>query len=623
MCPAAAADSDVRYDRRMRFFPRYWSLAVAPFILGCGVLDSSAPGPAERIVLIRGNDQTGVAGQMLPGPIEVEAQDAKGRPVPRARIDWDWNGGMYENAPCGAILGDSLSRLGRVPEGPASDLSFTRSNGRASVFWTLGRKLGSCERLARLLGSEFNSFLDSLPLRAQATSGAPATLAIVRGLSQVGSAGSPLPDTLVALVRDQNDLPVSGAPVQWRTESGSIAALSTTTNTDGTARAVWTLGPGAGTATARMQSVTVTAYASTTAPRFRVVADADRMVCAGGIAGGIWCWGEISGAAAFPAVVTASVPCLGPTSGPAPPPCRPSPVRVAAAPVFAQMIVTPQTGCGLDEGGTLWCWGYTAVADPSAAGCVAVTGGFRCDAPQVVTRATRFTQLAPATDRGLCALSAAGAVWCWGSSPGGATLTVTPPTLVAMPNPVVRLGSDIVRTLAGSSPYKAFAIEENGTVYRILAASSSSPGPSGSMARLIAIGGAFLGTNDYSTTECRVAPGATISASCTHARISACRGNCAPTPAGFTLSPGGVVRSVAAGAFARGACALGESGAVHCETADSPALSLRATGPYRMLGGVRCMLHQDETVRCRGTNLYGELGVGVMAGESHGLAVVR
>ncbi len=67
-------------------------------------------------------------------------------------------------------------------------------------------------------------------------------LSIASGDDQLGKPGSALRGQLVVLAANAQGVPVSGVGVTWTTTSGSVAAQSTTTGSNGTATASWTLG---------------------------------------------------------------------------------------------------------------------------------------------------------------------------------------------------------------------------------------------------------------------------------------------------------------------------------------------------------------------------------------------
>ena len=97
----------------------------------------------------------------------------------------------------------------------------------------------------------------------------PDSMLKVSGDAQRGTAGSPLPDSLVTEVRDRGGTPISGAAVSW-TVSGSDGVITSSRDpTDGRGRASarWTLGGAEG-------SQAVAARAGTVEVRFTAVATA-------------------------------------------------------------------------------------------------------------------------------------------------------------------------------------------------------------------------------------------------------------------------------------------------------------------------------------------------------------
>ena len=109
-----------------------------------------------------------------------------------------------------------------------------------------------------------------------ATASASATVSLVpdsmlkvSGDAQRGTAGSPLPDSLVTEVRDRGGTPIPGAAVSWTVSSGDGVITSSRDQTDGRGRASarWTLGGAEG-------SQAVTARAGTVEVRFTAVATA-------------------------------------------------------------------------------------------------------------------------------------------------------------------------------------------------------------------------------------------------------------------------------------------------------------------------------------------------------------
>ena len=113
-------------------------------------------------------------------------------------------------------------------------------------------------------------------LSGAATASASATVSLVpdsmlkvSGDAQRGTAGSPLPDSLVTEVRDRGGTPIPGAAVSWTVSGSDGVITSSRDQTDGRGRASarWTLGGAEG-------SQAVTARAGTVEVRFTAVATA-------------------------------------------------------------------------------------------------------------------------------------------------------------------------------------------------------------------------------------------------------------------------------------------------------------------------------------------------------------
>ena len=588
--------------------------------LGCdSVSPPDPPGPPAQIVVMSGDNQTGIAGQPLTLPVVVEVRDARGTPVPGVTVNW----GADEPGPANSITCGKIS-ADRVEGMLSIKLSTTDSRGTATAQWTLPARGGECLRRVSVVTENSSGIVAERTITARITAGAAASVTVVRGLSQVGAAGSLLGDTLVALVRDAAGLPVPGTPVTWSATDGEVAQLDATTSSDGFARATWRRGSApSGVATARAGASTASAYAAGDVQRFSGVADNNRSACATGISGGLYCWGEMTGASAIPAVTAGATTCMSPTLVPEAK-CRYAPVRVADSPPLEQIALTYGVGCGLTPQGVLWCWGYTAAVDPtSISGCAAVPGGLLCSRPVHALSGVAFAEIAPA-GYGICGRTAAGAVWCWGTGLFGGAVGVIPPARVDVSQPIVSLGWNTWAPNAAQSPFATAAFDAAGEAYPVGAQMPAFPGP-GTADRLIHFSASGLSSYaQYARTDCRVATASKDVASCSSPVASVAPPLASPSPLPpFSLTPGGLIIAVRSDYRERGACAMGSSGAIHCAVPNAQAKEIRSPGPFSSLGGARCALHSDGTVRCRGTNQYGELGVGLQGGESYSFSVVR
>jgi alpha-tubulin suppressor-like RCC1 family protein len=93
---------------------------------------------------------------------------------------------------------------------------------------------------------------------------------------------------------------------------------------------------------------------------------------------------------------------------------RTSPVVATGAPALAALAASDHSACGLTSAGAAWCWGYGAAGNLGT-GANTVTN----PVPQPVTGGLVFTGIAVGWQHA-CALSTAGAAYCWGNNGEGA-----------------------------------------------------------------------------------------------------------------------------------------------------------------------------------------------------------
>jgi adhesin/invasin len=200
------------------------TLAASEGLSGSPVtfLHTATSGSATGVVIVSGNEQSGVPGTALAQPLVVQVNDAGGNPVTGAPVTWVVTGG-------GGTLDPTTST--------------TDATGRASSAWTLGAAPGSNTAEAVVSGVGQATFA------ATGLVGAPNEIRIVSGNGQTGQAGQRLGADLVVLVLDERDSPIAGATVAWQVQSGGGSVDPATSATDGSGRASarWTLGatPGA------------------------------------------------------------------------------------------------------------------------------------------------------------------------------------------------------------------------------------------------------------------------------------------------------------------------------------------------------------------------------------------
>jgi hypothetical protein len=202
---------------------------AAALVLGCGGADLTLPSGSlpKAIAVVKGDNQTAVAGGILPESLVVRVTDASNGPVSQVRVAF-------------AVL--DASGGGRL----APDTAVTDAHGLAAARWILGTQAGTHRAQASVVGS------DQLKATFTATArpGAPSRFALVSGDQQTAPAGSALSAPLVVQTLDGQGNPVAGVVVVWSvTGGGSVNPARAVTESDGRASTQRTLGPTAGTQT--------------------------------------------------------------------------------------------------------------------------------------------------------------------------------------------------------------------------------------------------------------------------------------------------------------------------------------------------------------------------------------
>jgi uncharacterized protein affecting Mg2+/Co2+ transport len=200
-------------------------------------------GAAANIALTSGNGQSATINTTL-SPFVVTVTDAGGNPVQGVSVNWSITG-----TPTGAT-GQSLS----------STSSTSDANGRASTILTLGNKVGTYAVHASSTG------LTGSPISftATATVGAAANIALTSGNGQSATINTTL-SPFVVTVTDAGGNPVQGVSVNWSitgTPTGatgqSLSNTSSTSDANGRASTILTLGNKVGTYTVHASSTVLT-----------------------------------------------------------------------------------------------------------------------------------------------------------------------------------------------------------------------------------------------------------------------------------------------------------------------------------------------------------------------------
>lgn len=196
---------------------------------------TARPGSAAAISALSGAGQSGPIGSSLAAPLVAVVRDGFGNSVGGGTtVQWSVVAGA-------AIL--------------SSGESTTGADGTASISVVLGNATGEVHVRASLPSGQTADFV------VTASVGAPAAISVVEGDGQTGRIVARLPGALVVRVVDQQGNPTPGVQVRWSdTVSGSsVQPTLTTTDGEGRATAMWTLGPRTGqqTATAQVEGTSI------------------------------------------------------------------------------------------------------------------------------------------------------------------------------------------------------------------------------------------------------------------------------------------------------------------------------------------------------------------------------
>jgi adhesin/invasin len=193
---------------------------------------TALPADAAGIALVSGNPQTGTVNSVLPEPLVVVVTDASGNPIPNVPIQWTVTGG-------GSV---------------SATETLTGSDGRASVTRTLGPTAGLQSTEA---SSPVSLAGSPVVFTHTATAGGASGVVIVSGDNQSAQAGTALANPLVVQVLDAQGNPIPNRAVTWVVAEGAVNPETSTTDAQGHASTIWTVGstPGAKTANAVVSGV--------------------------------------------------------------------------------------------------------------------------------------------------------------------------------------------------------------------------------------------------------------------------------------------------------------------------------------------------------------------------------
>ena len=178
----------------------------------------------KSLEIVSGNDQQGLPGAALEKPFVVEARDQADKPLSEVQVTFTVSSG-----------GGTLS---------ATNVT-TDASGRAESILTLGPNPGTNTVVAAVTGVQAQRTFTAEGVRI------PKSLQIISGDKQQGLPGTALEKAFVVEVRDQVDKPLPEVQVTFSVTGGGgrLSATSVTTDSNGRAESVLTLGPNPGTNT--------------------------------------------------------------------------------------------------------------------------------------------------------------------------------------------------------------------------------------------------------------------------------------------------------------------------------------------------------------------------------------
>jgi alpha-tubulin suppressor-like RCC1 family protein len=328
-------------------------------------------GPATGLVPVGASARQGFAATVLADSLAVRLADANGNPVTGAPVTW------------------SVVRGGGSISPPTAT---TNAQGIARAAWTLGASADSANEAHATSGAFTAQFT------ATAQVGPPALVTIDPAqLSFTVGGGA---RTVTATVRDAGGNAVTGAAVTWASTDASVVQVAGNGNTA-------TVTPtGIGSAQVRATAGIATGAATVTVGplAFATIAAGGDNACSVTTAGDLYCWGRYhSGSNGTPQL---------------------TPRRVDTSLQFVQVETEGRyfagRTCAITAAGRGYCWGDSALGSSTSLGPV-----FSYAAPIPIDG---NLTLATIHVGGLhaCALTTAGAAWCWGNDRDGQVGSSTP-----------------------------------------------------------------------------------------------------------------------------------------------------------------------------------------------------
>jgi alpha-tubulin suppressor-like RCC1 family protein len=516
------------------------AVALAVALAGCDSTPTDPPLPTS-ISITAGDQQSGPVAAALSQPLVVHVTDSRGDPVAGVAVTWAAEQGA-----------------GSVSPGTAT----TDAAGSASAMWTLGTQAGQVHVSAVVAGVGVQTFTAQvLPGPAAAVTITPDSISLPMPADSV---------RLVAHATDQYQNPITNPAVQWSTSAPGVA----TVDASGLVRRV---GTGVVLITAAVGSITDQASVVFPGP-FAAITAGYTHACAVLYDQRVFCWGAND---------TGN---LG--TGTTAPSSRP--VAVSGGLRFRALATGMQFTCGIATTGPTYCWG--------ANGSGSLGNGTTTDShvPVATAGGLALTQITAGPGAGsvhACALTAAGAAYCWGDNFSGQVGDATTETRL-VPVPV-----------AGGLVFAKISAGDNHTCAVTAAGAAYCWGSNASGQLGLADAGSACG-------------------------FGVDLWNCSATP--IPVSGGLAFASISAGGSFT--CGVTTSGATYCWGEGtsgnlgnggnaSSAVPVHLSGPEsfsQVAAGYpshACGLAVGGSARCWGTNLTGELGTGLTAASTIPVAV--
>ena len=293
-------------------------------------------------------------------------------------VRWCWSAA----APAPSLAGHAIDSLhGRVVGNTFILATFSPTGGGTICSDTVVVATG----VRQLTGAGYCSGAGTVAFFG--TPGGPVTSISVTPVSAQRIIGGSV--TVEALMKTAASARVYGRPIAWASDKPAVASVSASSLPS----LATVTGTGPGTAIISATSGGVSASATITVPSavaFTAVGGGNARTCALDPVGTPFCWGTGSGA--FPSGVAGGVR-------------------------FTQLSVGYDFSCGLTATGAASCWGANG-SGQLGIGSVGAGGINDAPAPVPVQTTLTFTSIS-AGGYHACALTAAGAAWCWGSNDSG------------------------------------------------------------------------------------------------------------------------------------------------------------------------------------------------------------